>query len=171
MLYFNRSSRFILVSTFLIATLALTQASATDGERKLVARYASTGVAQGYVFTDGTAKIPDDAQLKAFVTALQGLTFLVYHDGSFDLQTGPGAFTFAFARGRVGAGVDGVLFLHFQGDPSTTPFSTMDGFFYPAGADPQANPARVTFSFTQSLPTGGTLTWHTIAALRPLPVQ
>jgi hypothetical protein len=169
--YVNRCSRFVLVSTVLIATLALAQASATEVERKLVARYASTGVAQGYVFTDGAAKVPDDATLRAFVTALQGLTFLVYQDSSFDLQSGPGAFTFAFARGRVGQGVEGVLFLHFRADPATTPLSSMDGFFYPPGADPQASPARVTFSFTQSLPSGGTLTWHTIAALKPLPMQ
>ena len=170
MRYRDSRMRFTLTSA-LLTILALAQASATESERKLVARYASTGVAQGYVFTDGAAKVPDDAQLKAFVTALEGLTFYVYHDGSFDLQSGPGAFTFAFVRGRVGPGVDGVLFLHFQADPASTSFSRMDGFFYPAGADPQITPARVALSFTQSLPSGGTLTWHTIVALKSVPVN
>jgi hypothetical protein len=171
MLYYGSSgSQLFRVTVLLIGGLALARSGGAQGDRKVVARFAATGTAQGYVFTDGEAKVPDDAQLRAFETALRGLTFTVYSDDTFDLQSGAGSFVFAFTGGRVGRSVDGIMFLHFRADLTTTLISSLDGVFYPAGADPQANPARLTFSFTQAVPgTRGTLTWHTIAAVKSVP--
>jgi hypothetical protein len=168
---YRRPFRFCLV-LLSAAAIGIARPSGAQNGRKVVARYAATGTAQGYVFTDAQAKVPDDAQIKAFETALKGLKFAVNDDDTFDLQSGPGAFVFAFSPGpsRLGRAADGVLYLHFRA-ASATPIGSMDGLFYPAGADPEANPARITFSFTQAVSGGGTLTWHTIAGLKSVPVQ
>jgi hypothetical protein len=139
--------------------------------QQVAARYVVGNSAAGYVFADPAPGDPAVlGQLaEKFATALKGLTLTIYANDTFALQSGPGSLVFSVAGGRVGKSANGLLFLHFRGPDLLAPTTTVDGVLYPAGADPQAAPTRLSFSLTQPSGTGGVLTWHSVVNLKPAP--